>query len=65
MEINDTVLPVFVMLCGVLLIPALAVTSGLIFSLAADAGRERNRPVTGARSGRRWRRYEDRKITGK
>ena len=65
MELNETALPVLVMLCGVVLLPALAITGGLIFSLAADAGRGMTHSIVRVHSGRRWRRYEDRKITGK
>jgi hypothetical protein len=65
MEFNDTALPVFFMLCGIVLLPALAFTGCLVFSLAADAGRRMTHSVVRVRGSKKWRRYEHRKITGK
>lgn len=64
MELNDAALPVFVILCGVVLIPAVAVVSGLIFSLAADAGRGMTHATVRVHGSKIWRRYEHRKNTG-
>ena len=64
MELNDTAVPVFIMLCGVVLIPAFAVMSGLIFSLAAGVERGMTPSVVRVRGSKRWRRYEHRKNTG-
>jgi hypothetical protein len=64
MELNDTAVPVFFMLCGVILIPTLAVMSGLIFSLAAGVERGMTHSAVRVRGSKRWRRYEHRKNTG-
>ena len=64
MELNDTAVPVFFMLCGVVLIPAFAVVSGLIFSLAAGVERGMTHSAVRVRGSKRWRRYEYRKNTG-
>lgn len=64
MEFNDTAILVLVIFCGVILIPALAMAGGLIFSLAADAGKGTTQSVVRIRGSRKWRRYEHRTITG-
>ena len=64
MELNEMALPIFVMLCGVILIPAFAIMSSLIFSLAANTGRGKTHRLVPVRGGWRWKRYEHRKITG-
>ena len=65
MGFNDTAVLVLMVLCGGALAAAFAITGGLIFSLAADAGRGLTHKALPVRWGERWRRYEYRKITGR
>ena len=58
MELNDTAVPVFIMLCGVVIIPALAIMGGLIFSLVSDGERGIAHSAVRVRGSKRWRRYE-------
>jgi hypothetical protein len=65
MVFNDTAILVLVVVCGVVLTPALVIAIGLTFGLATDVGRSMTHSVIRVRVSEKWRRYEHRKITDK